>query len=142
MQPVVRPLWEHQHDLETPSGSFDPDRAAAGRSSRIPLTAMIPAATRAAQSSADSLPGTPPTRAPAILTNAAAEETASLQWCPASAATAVLPVSCPTAASGSALSCPYGWSGSGGFAATRRPRQTMSDEKTSVDESTASSPKA
>ena len=50
----------------------------AGRSSETPLIAMTAAATRAAQSSADSQPG-PPQSAIAMPTNAAAEVIASLR---------------------------------------------------------------
>jgi hypothetical protein len=53
---------------------------------------MTAAATKAAQSSADSQPG-PPQSATAMPMKAAAEVMASLRWCHASAFTAVLPVS-------------------------------------------------
>ena len=61
-----------------------------------PLKKMTPDAASAAQSSADSQPG-PPQSAIEMPTNAAADVTASLRWCQASARTAVLPMSMPTA---------------------------------------------
>ena len=44
----------------------------------------------------------------------------------------------PSAASGSALPWPYGWSASGGRAATRKPAQTKIDENTSSSDSAPS----
>jgi len=61
-----------------------------------PLKKMTPDAASAAQSSADSQPG-PPQSAIEMPTNAAADVTASLRWCHASALTAVLPMSIPIA---------------------------------------------